>query len=205
MPKPLSRSFFARHHLDVARELVGCRLAHGPCAGIVVETEAYAIEGDPACHTASRPSSRRFVRAQRPGDAYVYLNYGMYWLLNVLAADGIVLVRALEPTEGIGTMRRRRGRTRLTDLCSGPGKLAMALEIGPGHHGSPLVGRLTVGPVFTVGNTEWKQAGGEVLADVRVGISQAVEFPWRFLAAGNPHVSVAHGKVRAHSPRRTVP
>lgn len=194
----LGTDFFERDVLEVARGLVGVELVWQGCSGVIVETEAYAVEGDPACHTASRPSARAFVQERPPGAAYVYFNYGMYWLFNLLVKgggrDGLILIRALEPRRGIPEMRARRGRDRLEDLCSGPGKLALALGIGGGHHGTPLAGR---GRPAGVGLRSPAQPV-EVLADVRVGISQAADYPWRFLAAGSPHVSVRHGRVRPH-------
>lgn len=200
----LTPSFFQRDVLVVARELIGVELIWHGCSGIIVETEAYAVEGDEACHTASRPSARDFVKAMPPGTAYVYFNYGMYWLFNLLVKggerDGLVLIRALEPCEGIEEMRRRRNKQRIHDLCSGPGKLAMALGITGEHHGTPMVGR---GRPKNVGLRLPKTTSGhDVAEDIRVGISKAAEHPWRFLAKGNLHVSVPHGKVKvAISPK----
>jgi DNA-3-methyladenine glycosylase len=192
----LGRDFFKRDVLTVAHELVGVELHWQGCSGIIVETEAYAVEADPACHTASRPSAREFVEKQPPGAAYVYLNYGMYWLFNLLVKgggrDGLVLVRALEPLRGVEQMRARRGKQKLTDLCSGPGKLGMALGIHGGHHGTPMTG---AGRPPDCGLRQ-RSMDWQVLTDVRVGISQAVDFPWRFLAADHPHVSVPHGRVK---------
>ncbi|TLD69210.1 DNA-3-methyladenine glycosylase [Phragmitibacter flavus] len=194
---PLTPAFFQRDVIIVARDLIGIELHWNGCSGIIVETEAYAAEGDSACHTASRLSARAFVQNHPPGSAYVYLNYGMYWLFNLLAKggqrDGLILVRALEPKDGIPIMQERRGGREGRHLCSGPGKLALALGITGDHHGLPLTGpeRSPLGqlrqpkPSHTV----------TVVADVRVGISKAAEFPWRFLAANHPHVSVSYGKV----------
>ena len=195
----LGTDFFARDVLVVARELVGKELRWGDCAGLIVETEAYGVTGDAACHTASRKGARDFYATNDAGTAYVYLNYGVYWLLNVLAKPaegdsrsrhGIVLIRALEPTEGLDQMRVRRNREKPEDLCSGPGKLGVALGIGSDDHGRPLVGT-GVDTHFRDG-----RAVGKVCSDVRVGISKAKDFPWRFLAKGNPHVSIPLGKVK---------
>ena len=193
----LDSDFFRRDVLTVARDLVGVELVWRECSGVIVETEAYAVEGDPACHTASRPSSREFVRSKPPGAAYVYFNYGMYWLFNLLVKggerDGLILVRALEPRRGLEVMRQRRRRERTHELCSGPGKLAQALAIHGEHHGTPMTGRgRAAGCGFKAGSLP----ASAVVSDVRVGISQAVDFPWRFLAKDNPHVSVKHGKVK---------
>lgn len=192
----LTREFFQRDVLTVARELVGVELVWKGCSGVIVETEAYAVEGDPACHTATRPSTREFVKSRPPGAAYVYFNYGMYWLFNLLVKggeqDGLILIRALEPRKGLETMQSRRNREKARDLCSGPGKLAQALAIDGRHHGLAMAGSGREAGCGFKPATE----SLEVVSDIRVGISQAVDFPWRFLARGNPHVSVPHGKVK---------
>ncbi|OYX00801.1 MAG: hypothetical protein B7Z14_07980 [Bosea sp. 32-68-6] len=193
----LGTDFFERDVLTVARDLIGVELVWKGCAGIIVETEAYAVEGDLACHTATRPSSREFVKSHPPGAAYVYFNYGMYWLFNLLvkggSQDGLILIRALEPTRGIQTMQQRRHREKLHELCSGPGKLALALGIDGSHHGLPMAGR---GRPAGCGLIQPTSAPYEVVTDIRVGISQAVDFPWRFLSRHSPHLSVKHGKVK---------
>ncbi len=193
----LNRDFFERDVLTVAYDLIGVELSWHGCSGIIVETEAYAVEGDPACHTASRPSAREFVKSKPPGTAYVYLNYGMYWLFNLLVKggerDGLILIRALEPCRGLKQMQQRRNRTKPEELCSGPGKLGHALGIVGTHHGTVMIGRgkpAGVGLQLTAGTAH------EVVSDIRVGISQAVDFPWRFLSRQSPHVSVKHGKVK---------
>lgn len=195
----LPTSFFQRDVLTVARELIGIELLWHDCGGIIVETEAYAVEGDEACHTASRPSAREFVKNKPPGAAYVYFNYGMYWLFNLLVKggtrDGLILIRALEPTRGIEQMKARRSKTNLRDLCSGPGKLAMALGITGAHHGTPLAGR---GRPVGVGLREPSDVSTLLVTeDIRVGISKALDYPWRFLVHEHAHVSVPHGKVKA--------
>lgn len=192
----LSTDFFRRDVLTVARELVGVELVWQGSSGIIVETEAYAVEGDPACHTATRPTARQFIQDHKPGTAYVYLNYGMYWLFNLLVKggeqDGLILIRALDPKLGIAEMHERRQKQKLTDLCSGPGKLTAALGIGGIHHGTPMVGRdRPQGCGLRAGVST-----AQVLSDIRVGISRAVDFPWRFLAQDNAHVSVKHGRVK---------
>jgi len=193
----LGTAFFERDVLTVARDLIGVELTWHGCSGIIVETEAYAVEGDLACHTASRPSAREFVKSKPPGTAYVYLNYGMYWLFNLLVKggerDGLILIRALEPCRGLKQMQQRRNRIKPEDLCSGPGKLATALGIVGTHHGTVMCGRgkpADVGLKMTAGSAH------EVVSDMRVGISQAADFPWRFLSRYSPHVSLKHGKVK---------
>jgi len=197
MPAPFLKSdYFERDVLTVAHDLIGVELEWQGCSGIIVETEAYAVEDDAACHTASRPSTREFVQKQPPGTAYVYLNYGMYWLFNLLVKggghDGLILIRALEPRRGIGLMQQRRNKQKLHELCSGPGKLGMALGITGEHHGTIMAGRRRPAACGLRHSGETSR----VVTDIRVGISQAVDFPWRFLAADHPHVSVPHGKVR---------
>ncbi len=189
----LDRSFFMRDPVTCARELIGCELRWKSCAGIIVETEAYAAIGDEACHTFARPSARAFIAGHEAGAAYVYFNYGMYWLLNVLVKggpeDGFVLIRALEPTRGIHLMKRRRFPAKTSDvppleaLCSGPGKLAMALAVDGRDHGRDLC---KTGPIgFDQPDTRPK-----LVSDSRIGISKAVQLPWRFLAEGSKFVSV---------------
>jgi len=201
----LETDFFERDVLDVARDLVGVELVWRGCSGIIIETEAYAVEGDLACHTATRPSTREFVRVMPPGTAYVYFNYGMYWLFNLLVKggshDGIILIRALEPRRGIKAMQQRRQRENLHELCSGPGKLTIALGIEGVDHGTRMVG---TGRPAAVGLRAHARTSHEVVTDLRVGISQAVDFPWRFLSPHSPHLSVKHGKVKTPplTPRR---
>ena len=199
MPSPLPRSFFERDPVVCARELIGCTLTWGKCAGVIAETEAYAAVGDEACHTWTRPSARLFVAKHPPGAAYVYFNYGMYWMLNVLVkgpeGDGFVLFRALEPIRGVEAMRRRRSARRKgespglkpTDLCSGAGKLAQGLGVTGKDHGRDFCRdhAIAIHP-----------PGSEVEVDtcIRIGISRAQHLPWRFLLARSSHVSVPHGK-----------
>lgn len=192
----LKPDFFERDVLTVARDLIGVELEWHGCSGIIVETEAYAAEGDAACHTYTRPSAREFVLKQPPGTAYIYLNYGMYWLFNLLVKgggrDGLILIRALEPRRGIEAMQKRRNKQKLHELCSGPGKLGRALGITGEHHGTIMAGRGRPADCALLAAAEPLS----VITDIRVGISQAVDFPWRFLAAAHPHVSVPYGGVK---------
>ncbi len=193
----LKRDFFQRDVLTVARDLIGVELVWKGCAGIIVETEAYAVTGDLAAHTATRPTAREFVKSHPPGTAYVYFNYGMYWLFNLLikggSQDGLILIRALEPTQGIKKMQTRRHREKLHELCSGPGKLALALGIDGTHHGLPMAGK---GRPSGCGLRIPSSSPHEIATDIRVGISQAIDYPWRFLSRHSPHLSVKHGKVK---------
>lgn len=190
----LKRSFFERDPVTCSRELIGCRLTFGEFGGIVVETEAYDAEGDEASHTAFRPSARAFVASHPAGAAYVYFSYGVHWMLNVLVKGsrrGFVLIRALEPVEGIEQMRKRRGLRDLTQLCSGPGKLTKALGICGGHHGKDLCADPRY--AFSAGEGTQKPE-----SSARIGISRSMDLPWRFYAAGNLHVSRAprkHGRA----------
>jgi len=181
------RSFYARPVLEVARELVGCTVVHGDTAGVIVETEAYHAS-EPACHAYVGRTPRTETLFRPAGCAYVYRSYGIHAMLNaVCEAEGVgaaVLIRALEPTAGLNRMRARRGVTRLEDLCSGPGKLTQALGIGLELNGS----NLRDGPI------QIHEAAGSrrhpPLAIVpRIGITKAVELPWRFCAAGSLFVS----------------
>lgn len=182
----LSAEFFTRHPVDCARALIGTELVCGRCSGIVVETEAYAAVGDEAAHTHFRRTAREFVAGKSAGAAYVYLNYGMYWLTNVLLkgeTDGFVLIRALEPKSGIATMKQRRQRENPRDLCSGPGKLTIALGIDGRHHGRDYV---SPRPPFHFRD---RPTEPEIDACRRIGISRSVDLPWRFLLRGSPFVS----------------
>ncbi|MDP4792156.1 MAG: DNA-3-methyladenine glycosylase [Verrucomicrobiales bacterium] len=143
----LRPGFFERDPLLCARELIGMHLTHGECSGRIIETEAHHEVGGPACHLFTRPSARKFVRQYPAGTAYVYLNDEVHWLVNVLTYDpasgtsGFVLFRSLEAVTGIPLMEERRGTKDPRRLCSGPGKLTAALEIGRDQHGHPLTSR----------------------------------------------------------------
>ncbi len=184
----LDRAFFQVDPLLCAERLIGTELVWGRCAGIVVETEAYLVEGDEACHTFMRPSTRTFVQRNQAAACYIYFNYGVHWMLNFLVKggprDGLVLVRALEPTRGIPLMRKRRGRQELRQLCSGPGKLTQALAIDKRHHEIDLA----TDPAHHFLPRPNEQV--EVVADPRIGISRAKDFPWRFTLRDSPFVSV---------------
>jgi len=193
----LPPGFFERDPLVCARELIGMSLTHGNCSGRIIETEAYHEVGDPACHLFTRPSAREFVRRHPAGTAYVYLNYGVHWLVNVLCYDpvreasGFVLFRALEAVEGIPLMEERRGTRDPHRLCSGPGKLTSALGIGQAHHGRAL----TLRSDFCLHRASAADPVA-IETDRRVGISAARELPWRFLEKDHPGVSVRAGKAR---------
>jgi DNA-3-methyladenine glycosylase len=188
----LPPDFYARPVLEVARDLIGCVVEHipvgePPVSGVIVETEAYH-ESEPACHAFVGLTPRTRILFGAPGHAYVYRSYGIHALLNaVCEQEGVgaaVLIRALQPLEGIETMRARRGVERQEDLCSGPGKLTQALGIELEENG----GDLRDGPVrIFPPEPEWRDP--KVLAGTRIGITKAVELPWRFSVAGNRNVS----------------
>jgi DNA-3-methyladenine glycosylase len=182
----LDLSFFERSVHTVARELIGCRLFFAGCGGTIVETESYERD-DPACHAYVGLTDRTEVLFGPPGRAYVYLSYGIHSLLNFVAEPegeaAAVLIRALEPTAGLEQMRSRRGERPDRELCSGPGKLTEALGIGLEQNRADL-GR----DPFRLLAPEPGHAP-EVLTGPRVGITKAVERPWRFAAADSPYVS----------------
>ena len=170
----------------MARDLIGCTVAHGATAGVIVETESYHAD-DPACHAYGGPTPRSSVLFGPPAHAYVYLSYGIHSLLNFVAEPegdaAAVLVRALEPVAGIEEMRRRRRVERLEDLCSGPGKLTEALGIGLDLNGVTLLD----GPIEVTGRTPSDEPA--IVTAPRIGITKATEHPWRFCAAESRFVS----------------
>ena len=182
----LGVAFFSRSVHAVARELVGCRLFYAGCGGTIVETESYERD-DPACHAYAGLTKRTEPLFGPPGRAYVYLSYGIHSLLNAVAEPegqaAAVLIRALEPTEDLEAMRKRRGERPDTDLCSGPGKLTDALGIGLDANRADL----TADPFLLLPPEPGRD--GEVVTGPRVGITKAVERPWRFSLAGSPFVS----------------
>jgi DNA-3-methyladenine glycosylase len=180
-------AFYNRPVLEVARDLIGCVVSRDGSGGVIVETEAYH-QSEPASHSYVGLTERNRVVFGPPGRAYIYLSYGIHACLNaVCEPEGVgaaVLIRALEPVTGIELMRERRGLARLEDLCSGPGKLTQALGISLEDNGCDLV----AGPVvFARRPRAWRDAA--VSVDRRIGITKAVELPWRFTATGSRFVS----------------
>lgn len=182
----VSPAFFERDPVVCARELIGARLRWNRCVGRIVETEAYHSVGDPACHTWSRPSARAFVATHDAGDAYVYLNYGVHWMFNVLVkssqGSGFVLFRALEPLAGVEEMRDRRAGVKDHHLAAGPGKLTRALGIDGTAHGMRFLNEEGCGIIHD-GDALEACVGG------RIGITKATEFPWRFGDPASPSLS----------------
>lgn len=187
--RPLPGAFFARNTLDVAKDLLGHLLVHetphGRLVGRIVEVEAYRGSRDPASH-AYRRTSRSQIMWGRPGTAYVYFTYGNHFCMNVVTEPegtaGAVLLRAVEPLEGISTMRRRRGVADDRLLASGPGRLTEAMGIGWNHNGADL----TRPPLYLArGHTNPPPAA----AGPRIGIRVATDRRWRFHIPANPFVS----------------
>ena len=184
----MNLAFYDRPVLDVARDLVGCTLRHGDTSGIVVETEAYHFT-EPACHAYVGLTPRTEVLWGPPGMAYVYRSYGIHALLNaVCEPEGVgaaVLIRAVEPLEGVEVMRARRGLggDRLAELCNGPGKLTQALGIGLDLNATSLLGD---GPVELGPRPSPVSV---VRSAPRIGITKGVDLDWRFTLEGSRHVS----------------
>ena len=180
----LSRDFFARSVHEVAPELIGATLLVAGIGGRIVEVEAYDQQ-DPASHGFRGRTPRNATMFGPAGYAYVYRSYGIHWCLNlVCAGEGeaeAVLIRALEPTDGIEVQQERRGLEDGRALCSGPGKLCQALAITREHDGLALDA-----PPFRL---EARAAAPEIVAGPRIGITRAVEAPWRYLEAGSRYVS----------------
>ncbi|HWE31837.1 MAG TPA: DNA-3-methyladenine glycosylase [Solirubrobacteraceae bacterium] len=181
-------AFYARPVLEVARDLIGCVVSHGECAGVIVETEAYH-DSEPACHAFIGVTPRTEILFGPPGVAYVYRSYGIHALLNAVCEQpgvgAAVLVRALEPVEGIDVMRSRRGGIKsVAGLCSGPGKLTEALGVGLECNGADLIrGELRISARPLV----WRDP--EITVGRRIGITKAADLPWRFSASGSRFLS----------------
>jgi DNA-3-methyladenine glycosylase len=184
MSKKLSRAFFRRNVLDVAPDLIGAVLLFNGVGGRIVELEAYE-QTDPAAHSYGGPTERNAVMFGPPGYAYVYRSYGIHWCLNFVCepkgSAAAVLIRALEPTVGLPAMRRRRGVSDVRLLCSGPGRLCEALAITRAHNGLALDE-----PPFVLFARDAKV---EVVVGPRIGITKAVEQPWRYGLKGSRFLS----------------
>jgi DNA-3-methyladenine glycosylase len=182
--------FYDRPVLEVAEALIGCVVTRDGCSGVIVEAEAYH-DTEPASHAFVGLTPRNETLFGVPGRAYVYRSYGVHAMLNaVCESEGIgsgVLIRALEPVTGIELMAERRGLdpAYLKGLCSGPGKLTQALGITLADNGCDLAR----GPVVISGRPQ-RWSDPVVQRDRRIGITKAVELPWRFVAAGSPYLSV---------------
>ncbi len=181
----LPPAFFARDAVAVARDLVGVTLLVEGIGGVLVETEAYD-RTDPASHSFAGRTARNAAMFGPPGRAYVYRSYGIHWCLNVVCGQegggSAVLLRALRPTHGLDVMRERRGLSDERALCSGPGRLTAALAVTIAHDGLPLDR-----PPFALLPRE--EDALPIATGPRIGISKAVEAPWRFGLAGSPFLS----------------
>jgi DNA-3-methyladenine glycosylase len=208
----LPREFYARPTLDVARDLIGKtllrRTSEGVSGGVIVETEAYVAAIDPAAHGYRGQSARNAAMFGPPGHAYIYFTYGMHYCLNLVTeGEGVaaaVLLRAIEPTVGLPLMRARRGeRIAERDLARGPGRLCAALAITIAENGADLRGDtlwLEETPSFPPDMT--------VVTTPRIGITQAADWPWRFVVAGSLWVSgrkVAAAEPDVRAQRRYTP
>jgi DNA-3-methyladenine glycosylase len=176
----LQRSFFARSVHDVAPELIGATLLVDGVGGKIVEVEAYDHE-DPAAHSYVGPTARNASMFGPPGHAYVYRSYGVHWCLNfVCETASAVLIRALEPTNGLAKMAARRGTHEPRLLASGPGRLTQALGVSGEHDGLPL--DRAPFELYAAGDTE-------IAVGPRIGITKATDVPWRYGEAGSPYLS----------------
>jgi len=188
----LRRSFYNRPTLDVARDLIGKVLVHNRrgvrTSGIIVEVEAYIGESDPACHAAPGPTTRNAPLYGPPGHAYVYFNYGVHWLVNAVTegegSPAAVLIRALEPLEGIPAMQRRRARrVPVHELCKGPGNLTKAMGITGAQNREDLCGgRLYI-------EDRGLPSPEEIAWGPRIGITVGTERQWRAFLRTHPSVS----------------
>src|SRR6266850_3153822 len=182
--RPLKRSFFDRSVHEVAPDLIGATMLVDGVGGIIVEVEAYH-HTDPAAHSFRGPTPRNKVMFGPPGFSYVYRSYGIHWCVNFVCEEegsaSAVLIRALQPTHGIAVMRRRRRLHDERSLCSGPGKLTEALGISDEHNGLPL----DASPIALHART----GKPDVIAGLRIGITKAVELPWRYGLKGSKFLS----------------
>ncbi len=182
--RPLKRAFFARSVHEVAPDLIGATLLVDGVGGVIVEVEAYH-HTDPAAHSYRGPTPRNLVMFGPPGFAYVYRSYGIHWCVNFVCekegSASAVLIRALEPTHGLAAMRRRRGLDDERALCSGPGKLTEALGITHAHNGLAL----DAPPIAL----HARKQRPDIAVGLRIGITKAVELPWRYGLKGSRFLS----------------
>jgi DNA-3-methyladenine glycosylase len=182
--KPLKRAFFDRSVHEVAPDLIGATFLVNGVGGIIVEVEAYH-HTDPAAHSYNGPTPRNRIMFGPPGFSYVYRSYGIHWCVNFVCEEAgsasAVLIRALEPTHGLAAMRRRRGIGDERALCSGPGKLCEAMGISIAQSELPL----DKPPIALFARTEKP----EIAIGIRIGITKAVELPWRYGLKGSKFLS----------------
>lgn len=175
---------FALDAAPCARALIGWTITVGGVGGIIVETEAYD-RADPASHSFRGQTPSNTAMFGPPGHAYVYRSYGVHWCLNLVCGEAgsgqAVLIRALEPTEGLERMRVRRGVDDVRKLCAGPGRLCQALDVSRAHDGRPLDR-----PPFHLSSPA---RAADIAVGRRIGITKGAETPWRFVLAGSPYLS----------------
>ncbi len=180
----LTRAFFDRSVHEVAPELIGAILTVDGVGGRIVEVEAYH-QSEPAAHSFRGPTPRNAVMFGPPGYLYVYRSYGIHWCMNFVCeaagSAGAILIRAIEPTEGIAVMRKRRGLDDIRALCSGPGRVCAALGITHAHNGMALDA-----PPFAL---HARPAPPPLAVGVRIGITKAADLPWRYGEAGSKFLS----------------
>jgi DNA-3-methyladenine glycosylase len=201
MTKRLTRAFFSRSVHDVARDLIGATLLFNGAGGRIVELEAYR-HTDPAAHSFCGPTPRNAVMFGPPGFAYVYRSYGIHWCLNFVCepegSASAVLIRAIEPTEGLAAMRRRRGLSDDRLLCAGPGRICQALGITHKQNAMALDA-----PPFALFGRNGRVG---VVTGPRIGITKAVDKPWRYGLKGSRFLSkpfsASSGKVQAGFPKK---
>lgn len=190
----LTEDFYRQDTLTIAKQLLGTYLVHKSIEGItigqIVETEAY-LWGDPACHAYRRKTKRNATMFGPPGYAYIYQIYGLHYCMNVVTAPEhvgeAVLIRALQPVDGIDLMQLRRGMTEVKKLCNGPGKLVQAMGFTKAMDGISLSDdtcHILAQPTFTEHNYTFN-----MITTTRIGITQGIDLPYRFYISGNPYVS----------------
>lgn len=184
LPPRLRKSFFGRSVHEVAPELIGATLLVGGVGGTIVEVEAYH-HTEPAAHSHNGQTPRNAVMFGPPGFLYVYRSYGIHWCMNFVCEEAgsasAILVRALQPMQGLAAMKRRRGLTEERQLCSGPGKVCEALGVTHKHNGLPL----DKAPFELRARAE----DCEIVSGVRIGITKAADLPWRYGLKGSRFLS----------------
>ncbi len=196
--KPVKRAFFDRSVHEVAPDLIGATFLVNGVGGIIVEVEAYH-HTDPAAHSFRGPTPRNRVMFGPAGFSYVYRSYGIHWCANFVCEQegsaSAVLIRALQPTHGMAAMRRRRGVEDPRALCSGPGKLCQALGITITHSELPL----DKPPIALFART----GTPPIVRGVRIGITKAVELPWRYGLKGSKFLSKPFAETASRMPAST--